>query len=267
MAVGKTSTSEVLEFWGIDQCGAAIGNGRAAKPLQAARLFQSKTKDNAQIEFFRLTSLRQIWDHLKTPNPWIGIDSVFGIPSACQAQFGNPREEFRKASQFQWEGRRFGAQVAEAFFKRFEWPRPLPRRLCEVICHSNSVLTNRPAQKNIQTGTFRTWSDLGEIESTAYVLWPFETSDSQSLTKPIVMEVYPTLFWRQVLNLQVRRWSQLRDLLRVFPQIELTQDPQNPDQADAAIVALGLMLMHQKSRRLQVPPRKAPPVEGWIYGA
>ena len=54
-----------------------------------------------------------------------------------------------------------------------------------------SVFKNKPFQKNVQTGTFRIWKDLGsDKEYENFSFWPYET---ESLNKYTVCEAYPSL--------------------------------------------------------------------------
>ncbi len=261
----KQPKHKVHEFWGVDQTGATVDRGQTAKRLSAARLVINGPK--WELGFYSLAHALDVFDESKTRSPWVGVDAVLGIPTACSHLFSSLRKEFKRAHQFRFGGKRYGRDVGQAFFVRESLGQVVPRRHCEQLSGSNSVLTHRPAQRNIQTGSYRIWSDLGAPGAPSFRIWPFETPlPSQTTEEPVVFEVYPSLYWKSLFSVASRKPAELVRLARArFPGLKLPPPPSD-DHADAAVSALAMAEFYSQNQCLPQCPLEAREVEGWIFG-
>jgi hypothetical protein len=185
---------------------------------------------------------------------------------------------FHKTVNHNVNGSIFGMQVSESFFKQFHnQSKSFSKRHCEEISGSNSIFTTRPFQKNIQTGSFRIWRDLVTESRAPWLnIWPFNSEKSFDSKSAWLFEGYPSLFWQQYLEIPRRNSKLLIQALKsptlnrmvefdVFSQIE-----SDPDLCDAAVLALGGILL-QNQKRLMTPflnfwETPIVSTEGWISG-
>lgn len=257
-------------FVGVDQTGRATAGGREAASLPAVSLVPEG--DAYVLHEHALSGLtpRALEGLSLPPGDWhLVVDSVFWPLGGRGA--GRLWELFAAAARFEHQGRRFGRDVAEAFFAQLQPPGPLPRRACEVAAGANSVFASRPYQRNIQTGTFRVWKDLGTHAEPWLNLWPFAEAAAPGL--PWLYEGYPSLAWKRLFSEvsptgpPARRSDALRAWTRARfgNQVRATATTwralaQDADLADAAVLALaGWEWARQPGPRDRED-------EGWILG-
>lgn len=213
------------------------------------------------------------------------VDCVFGWAEGSAPLW----KLFQRAHEFEsGSGPRFGRSIAEGFFAKLlmhlrrDLPSQepagvaLPHRRCEVLSGANSVFQSRPFQRNIQTGTFRIWREMGESGSAWANLWPFDAPQDSRPDRPWVFEAYPTWLWREVLGLRVREPLKLRSAVTE----RLGSDPGDsatweriegsPDLADAAVLAIGGFILDLENRLEEPFPsfreQREISSEGWIVG-
>jgi hypothetical protein len=236
-----------MKIFGIDQTGAVL-NDKAAKPLKACQLVVDSSDQIKDILFFDIPHLGcwvQTLDQKQKTH--IFIDCVLGLPISLNKAYSSQslREWILKAGDFSFEDKIYGRQTSQKFFdeildfyqiKNGE----LPRRDVEVKLNSNSVFTIHPFQKNIQTGTFRIWKELGSVLD-SIVLWPsdFYLKDEFNI---FLYEVYPSFFYKKLLNVKVRS---AEPVLKYLEKLNLKISEKirdqiyNPDNCDALMAAIG----------------------------
>lgn len=289
-------TSQFSCFVGIDQTGAALSQGRRARPLECAVLHQapgSRHSRRWQLTSHRLPSLdseslhtlfRELkLGHLAHSQVALIVDCVVGLASGISTR--EPWELMRRThlpalSAAGVPYPKFGRASAEAYFAgilgEMAPTSPLPRRQCEVLASANSVFLTRPFQKNIQTGTYRIWKDLSTGEDQWLNFWPFQdVAKARQLSW--FFEAYPSLVWREVFGVRTRDLKQLRGAVEKTMQpevkIEIKSWPEllkNADAADAAVLALGALKLHHEKRLMEPYPgfleNPLRLTEGWIMG-
>ncbi|MFM8269299.1 MAG: hypothetical protein ACKN9V_03845 [Pseudomonadota bacterium] len=280
-------------FVGIDQTGAASLKGRKAKPLPMCiavkqrsgtwRFFTKSGKGPLMLDSFHCDSIQKQFEILKLKSQWdktaFIVDCVLGLPKQLRS---NPTKGkpylwgyFEKAAGFSKNGKEFGREVAEDFFSKLlpADTKEFPKRFCEELSGSNSVFQVRPYQKNIQTGSFRLWKDIGSVGKPWLKLWPFETSDGDSAL-PWIFEGYPSLIWKDCLGSAVRSPKDLRKLSeKAFPQFEIDTwqyVEKHPDTADSFVLAFGGVFLQEKGRLWKPFPgfqkENNALREGWLLG-
>ncbi len=282
-------------FLGVDQTGAALAGGRRARPLPAVLLEVPSSGEPGWVKQVELPDLTResVLSLLSSRSDREGsqgaviLDGVLGLPEKFRAReesgSGFLWQQFFRAAQMQGEdGRRYGRALGEKFFAEI-WSGPtdqMPTRTCERWARANSVFQLHPFQKNIQTGTFRLWRELGQAGKPWIHIWP-QDCDQVGEFGPWLFEGYPSLLWRELLGLPTRDLSRLpaqvgrvlaeRHLsLRMAP--DLTQAlARSPDLADAFVLALGgALLQLDQALWLPLDPRstegRAAAYEGWIAG-
>lgn len=73
-------------------------------------------------------------------------------------------------------------------------------RVCEKNLGAQSLFKARPYQRNIQTGSFRIWHDLGKMQSEGEIfsILPFHSMHekySSSSSVMLIAEAYPSIYW------------------------------------------------------------------------
>ncbi len=124
--------------------------------------------------------------------------------------------------------------IAEEFFNSFKQEKFLSREI-EKQLSANSVFTSRPFQKNIQTGTYRTWKDLS-LDIDKINIWPHLNYNSEYFT---LIEGYPTEAWKRLNN--TNRFSKdLSILKKNCPEVEKIDIIKtfSKDHQDASLLAL-----------------------------
>jgi len=219
------------------------------------------------------------------------VDCVFGLPSVVLAP-RHPRakpdsqalwREISRARRFTFEGKDFGRAPAESFFQSLRPAGKPPRRKCEVLSGANSVFHFEPYQKNVQTGTYRIWKDMAEARDGEpwANFWPMDSAQlggrAGKRGRPWIFEGYPSLFWKNILGTSSRTPKILPSLLEknFSDHLDISADDrrlmtQDPDYADAAVLAVGGCLLQKNGKLWEPFPgfRKLAGLrfEGWISG-
>jgi hypothetical protein len=235
-------------------------------------------------------------------------DCVFGLPSDMRRGNASLRQLLDRAARHDSAASEpLGRQRSAAFFRNIlneftpdrhddkKWP----LRWCEQLASSNSVFQEHPFQKNIQSGTYRIWCELGRSlrkqNGHAVRFWPHDfttvhhannandthpTGAGQMMT---IAEGYPSLYWKTFFGAKTRKPKDLRALSTAAlkdlgwsltcPHWEVITN--DPDTADAAVLALAAFIMQSSSelfqRSLSCDPDSPATVfhadfEGWIAG-
>ena len=139
---------------GIDQTG-AVNNLGKPKPLPCCLI-----RGN-HVEFYYLDSFSRK-DIFKT----LKLDEFQQIVVCLDCVLGLPQElniSWRQALDLIKSNEGYGREPARKFFLKLGEGQIL-RRTVEIICSANSVFSERPFQKNIQTGTYRMWKDIANSD-------------------------------------------------------------------------------------------------------
>jgi len=239
-------------FIGIDQTGAVDTKGRPKK-LHAARL------NGNHIEVFKVSKLTDL--DLKDVKI-IAIDSVLGLPVSAFPKSKSIRDLFQEAAKYQFKKKEFGMETAYQYFQRYLDKRSdFPKRQCEELAQANSVFQKHPFQKNIGCGTFRIWKELGADPNWFY-LWPHDDDYKNLKTKPVIIEGYPSLIWKKLIQSPTRKLENLINYLKVN-KITVSEKNLDPDSADAVVLAIAAKQFHLKP---QTRDFKNYEQEGWIMG-
>jgi len=277
---------------GVDQTGAAVDGGAAARPLAVAvavrtgeRAWSIKAKARgAALKLPSLTPaevtalLHSVRVKGLPEHTALLLDCVLGLPGDTTPRPGADALWAVMASSGQGDvdGVRFGMARAQRFFDGLLHAGGLPRRACEVACDATSVFQTRPFQKNVQTGTYRIWRDLTSSPARWLNLWPLETAPLPEA--PWAFEAYPTWMWRTVFGVRTRDRSMLRLAVKMAGKrrgVTLTVDgwdvvEADADVADAVVLAAGGVVLQHEGRLVAPfagfahhPCRER---EGWIAG-
>jgi hypothetical protein len=225
----------------------------------------------------------------------VAIDCVMGLPTGvpCNPHWGQGRsmllqlflEAAHHQNQLKLRGDApYGMEASRSFFRKLypdgaqdqkRPPRP-PQRWVENLLRANSVFRERPFQKNIQSGTYRIWADLGESSHLDRLhFWPFDHVARCQAGECVFVECYPSHLWRVDWDIARRnpenlisKLDQADRPLRLSPQ-----DRQvllsSPDHCDALVNALGY-INRWESNPIEPPypdARRVLEKEGWILGA
>ncbi len=234
---------------------------------------------------------------LRSSQTAILADAVFGLPAETWPRNKPPgaatlRELFAMAAEDTRERQGYGLKAAARFFdeilaqanresqiKRSNSsatnapPPAFPVRAVELVANANSVFRTHPFQKNIQCGTYRFWRDLGLYGSEWIHLRYFENARDFRMDRPILFEAYPSLMWREVLKLRTRNRTQVREALKAFSDVDISEETvalieQDADHADACLLALGGYWLARHGRLIAESENRDPKLarEGWIAG-
>ena len=277
------SGSRFKGFIGVDQTGALRPGSKRPRSLKAVwvreKAYDQWTAGILDLPGFDARTVMEQLQSLTSGEPlheWaLGVDCVMGLPI-----------EFGQASPWHWMEQAaarpaFGRDEAERFFSEILKGREgLPKRLCERIAGANSVFVSRPYQKNIQTGTFRIWKEMGSSGHGNWLqIWPFFEPSKLKKGLPVFFEAYPTFLWKSLFGASTRSPVGLRQRVRsVFRTQGLklgfsgwNQIEADPDRADAAMIAFSMILL-QHQNRLWSPwselmsEKSLAKKEGWILG-
>lgn len=249
-------------FLGIDQTGAIKTSGEP-KPLKSCLINketnQIKTIEIPQLVIDELPYLLDILEQEMTSLAII-VDCVLGLPKAASIKNLSIWDYFRLAS-FQ---RGFGLKYGELFFSSF-WndESEVPKRRCEELANANSIFKSRPFQKNIQTGSFRIWKELG-AQKEGLNIWPYPEFDPSFSW---MFEGYPSLSWQLLIKSRSRKPSLLKQYIKKSTPLKIDATCErslmnDSDLADAFILAeTGRTLLTQG-----LEPKVIPGPEGWILG-
>lgn len=319
----KTQEGSKKAYLGVDQTGAVIkhSGGRVYRPLPAVIALPGENRTIQIVVASRnqkppgLTSFDPT-EIVALVEPYVGVpsdivvlaDCVFGLPSNMRRGDAALRKLLTLAATYDSVTvEPLGRQRSASFFRHIlkelspdqnddkKWP----LRRCELLASSNSVFQEHPFQKNIQSGTYRIWCDLGRSldnqNGHKVLFWPHDfttglpakdATDSHAARSDQIMTIaegYPSLYWRTFFGAKTRRPEDLQTLATAAlkdlgwsltcPHWEsITNDP---DTADAAVLALAAFIMQSSSqlfqRRLSCDPNPSATIfhadfEGWIAG-
>jgi len=252
---------------GIDQTGAVAASGEP-KPLYAACLelgAPATLATNGRLASLREGELRRFLPSAtQAGRVLVVVDSVLGLPEELGVPLARLLED---AKDFTFRSRPHGAETAYQFFRRYLPPPAFrregasyPQRTAEKLAGANSVFRKHPFQKNVGCGSYRVLKDLG-VGPRWFRVWPQEEAGDAQF---IVVEGYPSLFWRDVLGSRVRMPEVLRHFLaESFPQAHL---PKTADDADAAVLAIGGARCLEAGYFELFPRAPTARAEGWILG-
>ncbi len=256
---------------GVDQCGAIHSSGN---PKSLHGVVFERRESSWSFEPIKLNALSHERISELTIDA-LALDSVIGLPQSVWPFLEMGPEGIWKLFRQAAQEAGYGQLASEKFFKGFLVDRDiLPSRLCEELSGANSVFKSRPFQKNIQTGTFRSWKDLGKSEAFLN-LWPFETRSTFVPSRPWLFEVYPSLIWRIFLKSPRRQPQHLKSLIQHSSRINIFGKSQDwrrvethPDLADAFVAGYALVDCLDRDLLDLFPelPRSAKTCEGWIFG-
>lgn len=203
------------------------------------------------------------------------VDCVLGLPKSTEEI--SLRRCFEEANLFALKaGAVAGRAVGEAFFEKLRqqfYPNATshPKRECEILAKANTVFSSKPFHRNIQSGTFRIWRDLGAYGAGEFA---FLGEALNANKKTLVIEGYPSLLWRKLWNQKTRAPKDFVRLVlahpicskrvRLFSRAKASLCLQNNvDLADAAACAVaGAVFQDEilwtRSSRISI--------EGWILG-
>ena len=239
--------SPAVNFIGIDQTGAISSSGKP-KRLPVCVL------QNNRIQLFYLPKFSE--ELLDFKPSLICIDCVLGLPVTVGLTL-------RNAIALTKVEENFGRRTAQIFFNRLAAGQSHNRKI-ESQIGANSVFTIHPFQKNIQTGTFRFWKEMADSPNWFYLpAIPGEKQKKQS--KIPVVEGYPSIYWKLILNQKSRMPNDTVRLLRLyFPNLRISRGDQkkiqkDPNFSDAILLALAAQKFHAEIQRKSHP-------EGWILG-
>lgn len=319
----KSQEQSNKAYLGVDQTGAVIKRrgGRVYRPLPAVIALPGR---NRTIQILAVSRHQKkiglasfdpgeivalVEPYVDVPRDIVVLaDCVFGLPSDMRRGNASLRQLLdRAATHDSAASEPLGRQRSAAFFRNIlneftpdrhddkQWP----LRRCEQLASSNSVFQEHPFQKNIQSGTYRIWCDLGRSlrkqNGHPVRFWPHDftteghtndthathaTGAGQMMT---IAEGYPSLYWKTFFGTKTRRPEDLQTLSTAAlkglgwsltcPHWEVITN--DPDTADAAALALAAFIMQSSSelfqRSLSCAPDPSSTVfhaefEGWIAG-
>ena len=240
-------------YLGVDQTGAIDSKGKP-RPLPACLI------QNDVISFFYLStfSKQEILNKVQ-PAPdeqlLICIDCVLGLPDQLKLTWRSQLKKLRKNNTY-------GRQAAIVFFRNIGKGQILRRKI-EIANNANSVFTEKPYQKNIQTGTFRIWKDISWNENDFFVpALEKRTSPGQIA----IFEGYPSLSWRLLFKSTTRQPKKLSEFIKdkklaiQWNKKHQASVMKDANLADAFVLALK-MKTFKKMALLMIPTN-----EGWILG-
>lgn len=322
----KSQEQSNKAYLGVDQTGAVIkrAGGQVYRPLPAVIALPGR---NRTIQILAASGHQKkiglasfdpgeivalVEPYVDVPRDIVVLaDCVFGLPSDMRRGNASLRQLLDRAAKHDSAASEpLGRQRSAAFFRNIlneftpdrhddkKWP----LRRCEQLASSNSVFQEHPFQKNIQSGTYRIWCDLGRSlrkqNGHAVRFWPHDftterhtnnannaqdahaTGAGQMMT---IAEGYPSLYWKTFFGTKTRRPEDLQTLSTAAlkdlgwsltcPHWEVITN--DPDTADAAVLALAAFIMQSSSelfqRSLSCAPDPSATVfhaefEGWIAG-
>lgn len=246
---------------GIDQTGAATRGGRGAKPLPGVHLRHDGTQWTLSTTTFPSLSAEALG---ATGATLVCVDAVLGLPETAWPLTGCPpnadglRTLFRHAAD---AARGYGRAPAEAFFGTFD-PGGDGLRVQDRQLGAQSVFRSVPYQRQVLTGTYRVWRDLGRSPE-AFSLHGFEPPDPG---RPHLAEGWPTWGWRTLIGERTRRPTALPAWLRAHGVRLGDADADvlvtKPDHADAAVAALCGAFLQASALHA---PAATPPGEGAVW--
>ncbi|MCM0606177.1 MAG: hypothetical protein KA715_08815 [Xanthomonadaceae bacterium] len=271
--MSSLSRSSFTNFVGIDQTGAYDYRKSKYLPLKICHWDQKNHFLRlGEIPSFTPRALLEFGIPL-SERTLILVDTVFGLPRELNRESKEPWDWFKHASEF----REYGRKGAEKYFNQKLIPytetlgQAIPVRKVELQVRANSLFKSKPYQKNIQTGSFRIWQDLGSASTHWISLWPFE---APAKGRSVLTEGYPSFLWREVFGMKSRQAnafkSKVTKLIKLSAKLRRQLDvlKSNPDLCDAAVLALGASIfLDQNPKYLNASALIIHSQEGWIFGA
>lgn len=227
-----------------------------------------------ELELALTPDFSDLVNHYSNTNTLFLVDCVFGLPEPSWP-FSNcsGSEALWRLFESAKGEKAFGRLAAETFFSGFPNSQLFPPRRVERLAGANSIFKARPYQKNIQTGSFRIWKELGARPNSLVIL-PFDLNQVADKNRACILEVYPSFLWKKFLNTRKRKPELLLEAIenKLFGQnIRLSQNTRQQLQAsvdfcDASIAALSAYRLQRESKLLSFPSESFVKKEGWILG-
>lgn len=240
-------------YIGVDQTGAVNRKGQP-KPLPACSLIGDKIQ-LVYLNTFSKKEIMEVFQLNEKHKVFICVDCVIGLPTELNLSWREALEKIKDSSGY-------GLTVAQKFFHKIGQGQK-PRRKIEILCHANSVFTEKPFQKNIQTGTYRLWKDISQHENDFYA--PYVEGRKSHRQLPL-FEGYPSFSWKILFESIKREPQNLHSLLKIYwPNLKWSQKfqlqvNQDPNLADALVLALTLKKYKKLIQNFSSSQ------EGWILG-
>lgn len=254
--------SSPMNCIGVDQTGAVDHHGKP-KPLHAAII--TNEGQGLRLSPLRLRQLshREISPEFNGESLesyiWV-IDCVLGLPPG----FPPLRKVMQRAAQKSCYGREAAREFFAELLLASKWE-SIPSRKVEILLGANSVFRNVPFQRNIQTGTFRIWKELGSDPQ----WFDLGGHEKRHRNRSWIIEGYPSLAWRKLFSVKTRSTDEFPKLLKSkFPFIkvstsDLKEFRKSADACDAAVLAIQAATQEQTLAKFSSPMKP----EGWILGA
>lgn len=253
-------------FIGVDQTGAVQKNG-TPKPLPIAVVHTNK-KICLSVGYISSFSNTEIHKFLASQNQrefnkediQILMDCVLGLP---QDVYTN-QKSFRDFLLLALKHQGYGRSPAQTFFKKLRGNKPILNRTAETLAKANSVFVEHPFQKNIQTGTFRLWKELGTDLQNFYI--PYMEPKKSNAYR--IYEGYPSLSWKVLFGTSYREPKKfLLHVKKFFHNLHIDIHSKrlikkDPNLADAATLALHI---YRDNNNFEYPKSKIIKKEGWIF--
>ncbi len=268
---GKVQAISSMLFLGVDQTGAIRPKSRKsqrgprksvaadqAQPLPCCWLIGCDI-EFGELEDFNSSSIQSVLGSRN--NLSIAVDVVLGLPQSHPQSW---RSAMAKAARQD----RLGRDAAEKFFE--ELAKDLPpgdsgHRRVDRKVGAMSVFQAKPYQRNVQTGTYRIWRDLGRDPD-----WFTAPEIEKRATGVPLYEAYPSFIWQTLLGFRRRSPEFLSSWLRSQRSLKLKWSAshqrlveKSTDHADAFVVALALREAYANGN---LPDSCECHPEGWILG-
>lgn len=217
---------------GVDQTGAKTSKGKAKK-LPVSIFYKKgkvwKLSTPLHLDSFKWSEIESLLDQegLKPQKnrTLVVADCVLGLPEQI-VKDQDPLTLLLRTMRAASLNKGVGLSAGEQFFIR-QFPESQKMSSIELTRKSErglkclSVFKNKPFQKNVQTGTYRIWSDLGEEQSYKdFNIWPYQNEPGRAY----LCEGYPSYAKKNVDIKKVEEIKKTKDL--------------SPDHQDAAALCL-----------------------------
>lgn len=253
-------------FIGIDQTGAVQKNG-TPKPLPVAIVYKNQKTflsagyiPNCYFSEIQKFILIHYKDNFQITDVHILMDCVLGLPKDIYTSNKTFRD-FLKLALLQ-DG--FGRLPAKAFFKSILNGKAIPTRTAETLANANSVFLEHPFQKNIQTGTFRLWKELGADLKSFYIPY-MEPKKRKAFS---IYEGYPSLSWKMLFKTSSRKPDHFLKLSKkVFHNLHIDIHSKKRIQKDVNLTDAATLALHMYRDYdvFRYPRNQILKKEGWIF--
>lgn len=260
-----------MQFIGIDQTGAWNAAIRKPRPLAMAIIRPELGRwkfECLPLAQFTPQGFAEANVKFESTSTLIATDCVFWSHSS--QTFKNLKTDFKNAHQWRLIHQRVSREIAQAFFRTHGRPAGTKRPVDQKM-KAQSLYSPTPFQRNIQTGTFRIWSELGENPLNWIGIYPWSPIDSDVNTWAV--EAYPSYAWNSIFNSKIRNPKKLPHWIqkRFSKQLIVTASAKaliskDGNYADAAVLALqaflGASQLQRLNRREQIEQLRF----GYIFG-